>query len=303
MPRFHALAAPMLIATLLLLGSSKAAPPAVDEASAQAAITQMANAFVEAFQKGDAKLLGTFWAPDADYRGLDGRLIRGRDAIVADYVELFKENKGLSLRIEVHSLRFPTPDTAIEDGVTSVLGPEGSLPNRARYTNTLVQRDGKWLLMSVRESPYVPPSHAEHLQDLAWVIGEWVEEKKDPGPRGHIVLDWTPDLNFIVGQRAVIVGDALLHTGSERIGWDPSTKRIRSWNFESDGGFGEGRWSHDGDAWTIKSTSTLSSGSRLQSSTVIKRVDANTISWQTTNQVVDGKPLPDSPVVTMKRVS
>ena len=51
---------------------------------------------------------------------------------------------------------FPTPDTAIEDGVTSILGPDGSLPNRAHYTNLLVKKEGKWLLASVRESPYLP---------------------------------------------------------------------------------------------------------------------------------------------------
>jgi len=292
---------PLLLAILLACPLVGANQQSHSDARA-AALDDMARAFADAFHRGDAAGLGAFWAPDADYAGPDGRMLRGRDAIVADYTELFEANKGLSLRIEVHSRRFPTADTAIEDGVTSVIGPAGSLPTRTRYTTTFVSRDGKWLISSVREAPYIPPTNAEHLRAIDWTIGEWVQEGDDSGPRAHASFGWTPDGNFIVAQRGVINGDSLLHAGTERVGWDPIAKRVRSWSFESDGGFGEGAWTRNGDIWTIKSNAVLASGSRLRATTVITRVDSNTITWKVTNQDVDGIAIPDSQVVTMKRV-
>ena len=47
--------------------------------------------------------------------------------------------KGLKLRIEMASLKFPTPDTAVEDGTTTVLAPDGTASSRARYSNFFVK--------------------------------------------------------------------------------------------------------------------------------------------------------------------
>ncbi len=269
-------------------------------AADRAAITKTAEAFVDAFQKGDANACANFWTPDGDYIDVDGRVLTGRQAIADDFTSFFAENKGLTVRIEVASIRFPTPDTAIEDGVTSILAPDASLPNRAHYTNLLVKKDGHWLLSSVRESPYIPPDNYQKLQPLEWTIGEWIEDTTGPHV-GRIRFEWSPDRNFLLATRAVAVQDLLLDNGSQRIGWDPAAKILRSWNFESDGGFGEGSWTKDGDKWVIKTSSVLRSGSLLTSTTVVTRIDPDTISWQMKDQQLDGKAVPDSPVVKMKR--
>src|SRR5881628_3353035 len=75
-----------------------------------AEITKTAEAFVEAFHKGDAKAIAAFWTPDGDYVDEHGRLVKGRKAIEDSFAELFAENKGLKLRIDVASVRFPAPD-------------------------------------------------------------------------------------------------------------------------------------------------------------------------------------------------
>jgi uncharacterized protein (TIGR02246 family) len=297
------LPASMAIFSFLLAATFISSPsPAADDPNAadRAAITKTAEAFVAAFQKGDATACANFWTPDGDYIDVDGRLLTGREAIAGDFASFFAENKGLSLRIEVASLRFPTPDTAIEDGVTSVLAPDNSLPNRAHYTNLLVKKDGHWLLASVRESAYIPPDNYQKLQPLEWTIGEWIEDAAGPHV-GRVRFEWSPDRNFLLATRAVGVQDILLDNGSQRIGWDPAAKILRSWHFESDGGFGEGAWTKDGDKWLVKSSSVLRSGSLLTATTVITRLDPDTISWQMKDQQLDGKAVPDSPVVKMKR--
>jgi len=260
-----------------------------------------AAAFVEAFKAGDAKAVAAFWAEDGDYTDLSGRTISGRAAIADDFAHLFAENKGLTLRIEVGSVRFPTADTAVESGVTSVLSPDGGLPNRACYTNLLVKTGGKWLLSSVRESPYVPPNNYEHLRPLEWLIGEWAQDVKE-GHAARVMFEWTPDLNYMIASRAVVVGGVPLDNGSQRIGWDPASKLIRSWSFETDGSFGQGAWTQNGDTWVNTVSSVLRAGSLMTSTTVVTRTGPDTLTFQTKDQQMDGKPVPDSPVITMVRV-
>jgi len=275
---------------------------AADPDPRQAEITQTAQAFVDAFEKGDAKAIAALWTPDADFIDVEGRVLKGRAAIEKDFAQVFSENKGLKVRIDVGSVRFIGSDMAIEDGTSSVLAPDGTAPSRARYTNVLVKKDGKWLISSVREAPFVPPTHKNHLQNLGWILGEWV----DPATEGHVahaMFEVSPDGNFILGLRAVKVKDTFLDNGSQRIGWDPAAKQIRSWNFEPDGGFGEAVWTKGSDdTWTVKTTSTLQSGHKVTSTTIVTRVDPDTVTWQTKEQQVDGKPVADSPLVTMKRI-
>lgn len=303
MKKYHLIATICSFAVAFALLGGMALRTDDPNAGLRAEITKTAEGFVAAFQKGDANAVAACWTPDGDYMDLNGRLLKGREAIAADFAELFAENKGLTVRIEVLSVQFPTPDTAIEDGVTSVMAPTGGLPNRAHYTNTFVKRDGKWLLSSVRESPYVPPSNYEHLRPLEWAIGEWSEDVKE-GHAGRVVFEWAMEQNFIIATREVAVDDALLFNGTERIGWDPAAKLIRSWSFEADGGFGEGTWAKDGKSgWTVRTSAVLRTGSLITATNVVTRVDADTITWQAKDRRLDGNALTDTPVITMKRVN
>ena len=123
-----------------------------------------------------------------------------------------------------------------------------------------------------------------------------------PATVALVAFDWSPDRNYIMVVRAMGVGDTLLDNGTERIGWDPAAKIIRTWTFEPDGGFGEGAWSREGDTWKSRMSSVLSSGSLMTSTSVVSRIDPDTITWQSTERVLDGKPVPDSPVITMRRI-
>lgn len=302
MRKLHSKFMPAMFACLgLVIGCSIVR--AADADPRADAIAKTAAAFVDAFHAGDAKAVAAFWTADGDYVDIAGRVLKGRKAIEADFADLFKQNKGLKLRIDIAHLSFPTADTAIEDGTSAVLNSDGTPPNRARYTNFFVLKDGKWLLSSVREAPYTPPNNLDKLSGLDWLIGEWADQSTD-GQVAHVLFDWTPDQNFIVGFRSVAVKGTMLDNGTQRIGWDPAAKQVHSWNFECDGGFSEGIWSKDGDSkWIIKSTAVLQSGHKATSTTTITRVDADTVTYQTKEQLVDGKPIADSPVITMKRVA
>src|SRR4051812_25150358 len=67
----------------------------------EAALLKNAEAFVEAFHKGDAKAVAAFWTTDGDYVDQTGRHLKGREAIEKVFAGLFAENKGLKLRITI----------------------------------------------------------------------------------------------------------------------------------------------------------------------------------------------------------
>ena len=105
---------------------------------------------MEAFGKGDAAALVALWTEDADVTGATGVHLKGRAAIEKALKGIFAENKGSQLRIESESLRFLTPDVAIEDGTSYSIPPNGAPPSRVRYTIVHVKKDGKWYLNSMR---------------------------------------------------------------------------------------------------------------------------------------------------------
>jgi uncharacterized protein (TIGR02246 family) len=266
----------------------------------QAALMKNAQAFTEAFEKGDAKAVAAFWAEDGDYMDLDGRRLQGRPAIENAFNDFFNENKGSKLRIDVKSVRFVTPETAIEDGVTSVIPPDGTPPSQARYSNVHVKKDGQWVLLSVREAPYAPPGNYEHLRGLEWAIGEWVDEGEGP-EIDHVTFEWAPENNFLISTQDVRVRDTLVARSTEWIGWNPATSEVRSWSFVADGAIGEGVWSNQGDQWIINTNAILPNGKKLKATNVVTRNGPDAITWESKDRTLDGKPLPDVKEIKMKR--
>lgn len=265
------------------------------------AIAKRAEAFVDAFHKGDAKAVAGFWLPDGDFTDRDGHKIVGREAIEKAFAEFFAENKGLKLRIDSDSLRFLTPDTAIEDGTTSVLPPDGAPPTQARYTNVHVKKDGEWYLGSVRSSPVTPPGNSENLRGLEWLVGEWAEDGAK-GEVSRITVEWAANQNFLTNEFATTFKDTVIGGGTQWIGWDPAAKTIRSWTFHDHGGFGEGTWTRDGDKWTVKTTAVLPDGQKATATDIVTRIDADTLSFQSKDRVVGDKPAPDIKEIRLKRV-
>src|SRR5436305_1017747 len=131
-----------------------------------------AQAFIDAFNKGDAKAVAGFWTPEGDYIDQVGHKYKGRAALEKLYAKVFAERKGAKLTIHVASVRLVTPDVAIEEGMTEVTPADGGLPTTAGFTAVAVKKDGEWYFESVHDSVARPPSNTEHFADLEWLIGE-----------------------------------------------------------------------------------------------------------------------------------
>ena len=87
------------------------------------------------------------------------------------------------------------------------------------------------------------------------------------------------------------------------IAWDPAEKRIRSWTYDSRGGFGEESWSRSGDQWSIRKRFTLPDGGRASAVQVMTRVSDDAFRWKSVNRVIDGSLQPDADEMTIIRKS
>jgi uncharacterized protein (TIGR02246 family) len=285
--------------TLLVAGSAQTQPPKNAE---EDALLKVAEGFVAAFNKGDAKAVGAFFTEDADVVDPEGHTIKGRKTIEDAYTKIFSQAKGARLFIRIGSVRVAKPDLAFEDGQTEVIYPQGGPPSAARYSVVYVKQNGKWLIASVREAIAVPPTNAHKLEELAFLIGSWTEDV-DKGGSAKASYAWDAFQNFIVNTFDLTMKDISIAGGVQWIGWDASIKKARAWSFFFNGGFGEGVWNKDGDTkWKIDVTGVQRDGAKVSATNMFTKIDDNHFSFQLVNVRVDGKSIPDVPLVKMKRV-
>ena len=215
----------------------------------------------------------------------------GQAAINEQFTALFKEQPELKLEVTVASVQFVSPNVAIEQGITKLLSPK-SEPEEIEYSAVNVKRDGKWLLDRVTDkSKEVAPSHYEQLKSLEWMVGNWTDETED----AVVELDcnWTKNKNFLTRAFKISVEGQIDFSGMQVIGWDPSTKSIRSWTFDSNGTFAEATWEQRGGRWFINNRGVLPDGSLATMINVMKPVDEKTFTWQTIERTAEGELLPN----------
>jgi uncharacterized protein (TIGR02246 family) len=266
-----------------------------DRAVDRAAIRKATQGFLEAFESGDAKAVAARWTSGGEYVSGDDTHLRGRAALEKAYKEFFAANKGLKAEGEVESLRFLARDTAVEEGYFKVRKGKGGERTVGRFSALFVREDGKWLMALLREWS----GEGETLRDLEWLIGTWKAQRD--GTEVVTTYEWNEEKTFIKA-RFTIKQDGRTLTGTQRIGKDPSTGRLRSWTFENGGGFGEAAWDRDGKKWLVEAKGVLEDGSRLTATNILTRIDDNTFTWQSTERTVDEEGLPDLPPIKVTRV-
>jgi uncharacterized protein (TIGR02246 family) len=291
-----------LLALLVLVWIASKADEPRGETNDPEVLKARAGEFTKAFDRGDAKALADFWTADGDYVNVAGHTLKGRKEIQAAFEKQFAAAKGAKLHIKTTSLRVLKDGLAIEDGTTEVTYPGDAAPTAARYTAVHVKQGGQWYLASVRDAAYVPPSNHEQLSELDWLAGAWVAEA-GKGEVAKATYFWAENGNFLVSSFATTIKDVPLAGGTQWIGWDAAAKHIRSWSFNSNGGFSEATWSRDGNKWTVKVTATTRDGKKVTATVAIAKVDDDHHTWQSTGRSVEGKALPDSDVIKMKRAN
>jgi uncharacterized protein (TIGR02246 family) len=282
-------------------GSSNAADGPKDSAkNEEQAIRSAMQAYEAAFNRGDLDAVMKFWAADAEFISDNGKVTRGRDAIAAQTKRSFTEHKGLTIKLTNKSIRFVKPDVALQDGFVT-LSAQDKPADTGPYTVVWTKVDGKWLLASVRDLPEEAPaagSNYSALKQLKWLVGEWTGEAKDTVVA--LSFRWDKNQSFLVMEQTIKMSDHDLSL-TQIIGWDPSNQQIRSWVFDSRGGFGEAYWSRHGNEWELQAAGVLSDGRTTSSLISWKYVDDHTAEWQSTQRQVDSQPMPDVKLKYVKK--
>lgn len=261
----------------------------------EAAIRKETAEFIKAVEKGDAKAVAAAWTEDGEYIGEDGTTIRGRAGIEAAYAQAFAKKKRIKMDITIESIRFPSKDTAIEEGYAKSYRGDADHPSASRYSVLHVREGGRWLMAVLREWPDAGVS----LRDLDWLIGTW--EAKTDESEVRTKYEWDANKNSI-RCHITIKGKGHNVSAVQILLKDPRNGQFRSWMFDDDGGFGDGAWTRDGKRWVIAASGVQADGGEVTATNILTPVDKDTFTWQSTERTLDDEELPNIPPVKVTRV-
>jgi uncharacterized protein (TIGR02246 family) len=301
---------PLLTACSLALFSptSNAAPSATQpsgEATDQSAQENqppdnVARKYQEAYNKGDAKALAGLYSDDVYYVDQDGAEVKGRDAMEQLLADNFKQNPGAKLAITIEEVKQLAPDVKVTRGLATVTLTNGTTET-TRFTTTQVKKGENWEISQLTETEAPSPSASSRLEVLGWLVGTWQDKSEDQTVEQKV--NWAGDKNFLVRTYKVKGADQSETDGWEIIGWDPIRQQIRSWIFDSNGGFGEATWATDGDDWLVRASNILPDGSRSTAENVLTKVDDNKFTWESQNRTLNGDPRPSIDKIEVQRVA
>lgn len=298
---------PVWLAVLLFLLTARAIPLAQQPPSGsepalspdEQQIRKGVEAFVEHYNAHNVQSLVSLFAADARMVFRDGSEVNGSEEIKQSFEEAFLETPKTAISVVVDSIRFLTPDVAVEEGATTAFPDGETLTARGRYTVLHLKRDGRWQMQSVRVVEEESLSAYGELAPLEWLVGEWIDEGKDEDV--HATFKWDENKSFLLEEFQVVRHGEIVLKGSQRIGWDPQTKQIRSWTFDSEGGFGEAVWIPVGDDWLCKAKAVQSDGTSASATRRLTHAAQDRVIWTSTERVLGNEELSDLAVTMVRK--
>lgn len=256
---------------------------------------------VKAFNAGSAEELSGWFVPKAELVDEEGNVYQGQEELTTVFKKFFTQFPGAKLAMTIDATRSLGPDLAVTEGSRVVTAGKDQ-DERAHLRYVAVRSkgaDGKWLIASLREYADDPtPTPHERLQSLAWLVGDWMNEGSDG--KVSISFRWSEDKNYLLGDYQIEAKRGGMKS-TQRLGWDPSTGRIRSWLFDADGGFSEGIWTATDDGFLVRSQSVNPDGSLGAATLLVNRLAADRFSIKGTHRIVGEQPEPDFEVIVTKR--
>lgn len=288
----------VLLGVRLMTAQDQTAKGPDREADKQA-IDKISKAFIQAFNDRDAAAVAAIYTEGGEYIRNDGEPIRGRAEIQKGYADFFKTLKGKTkLETQLDGLRFPSADSAVVEVTLRLRNEEGEEIASSWRNSFLVREGGQWKIAMVQEWDRDEGLDVS-LNDLEWLIGTWHVAVKER--EVTTVYEWDENKAFIRGKYTVKQGDKVIESGTQMIGKDNSAGAIHSWVFSSDGGFGDGLWSREGKKWTVDVSGVTADGRELTATAIYIHLDANTYTWQSVDQAIDDKTIPDTQPIKVKK--
>jgi uncharacterized protein (TIGR02246 family) len=262
-------------------------------------IKASADAFVAAFNKGDANAVAAMWTDKGVLVDELGRRFEGRPQIEAAYVEFFKAHPGVQIKVTSGDVRKLMGDSLLEEGTTSLTPAPAGTNGESKYSAVHVQQNGQWLMSNVREWPPASPKDSKLLKDFDWLVGTWTAEER--GAKSEVVCRWLPNNSYLERRYKVTAVDGKTTEGVQLIGLNPHTGQVVSWGFGFDGGHTIGAWVPRPNGWGIDAAGITPDGVTTHAMNLFTKLDNNAFSWQSVDRTVAGQSRPNTDEIIFKR--
>jgi uncharacterized protein (TIGR02246 family) len=290
-----------LSGTTFASGQETATPaPAGGTKSDEQAVRQVTQNLVKAFNAASADKVAALFLSTAELTDDAGNVLKGSAAIKDVFSRFFEKFPGATSTMTANSVWMIGPALAIEEGQRIVSTKDDQVAAGSRYTLVMTKQQGEWKIASAREvenddllSPH------DRLGPLAWLVGDWIDEDSDAVV--EISCKWSEDKNFLlVDFNAKVEGKPAMKS-CQRIGWDPLTEKVKSWVFDSDGGYGEGLWSQVEDRWVNKSTAVLPDGQTGSATIILELRDKDSYIMKGFDRIRGKTAEPDFEMIIVRR--
>jgi uncharacterized protein (TIGR02246 family) len=266
------------------------APAASPELVAK--IAQEMAATVKAFNGADAEALAGHFMEGGELIDENGNAYVGKAEITGLFKAFFTKFPKAMMELEVTDVRSLGDSLAIEEGVRRITAEDGAAAAQLRYIAVRDKVGDHWPIASYREFADDPlPSPQEMLLSLSWLVGDWVDES--PEGRTAISYRWSEDGNFMIGDYTLSVGGLPESQSTQRIGWDAVEGTLRSWTFDSDGGFSEGEWTPTEAGWVVKSEAAMPDGTTGSATVTLAPTDEDHFTVRSSDRIVAGADEPE----------
>ncbi len=288
------------VSGLATSGQDVATETATEHEKAAAEVSAAIQSYIAAFNAKDVAELVSHWSPQGVYISrTTGERVIGHEALTVEFTAIFAGENVPKLAGATESIELISPNVALERGVATVTRGEDDVV-QSNYSVVYVRSGTAWLIDRVTDEEIVVQySNFQHLKDLEWLVGEWVDE--GDGISIEVDCRWTKGQNYISRTYTVSNDEEVESTGLQIIGWDPRAKQIRSWLFDSDGGFIQGTWTQRDDRWVVQALATLPDGGTGSFTSIFRPADEGTYTWKKINRVVDGQLLPNVDEIIVRR--
>jgi uncharacterized protein (TIGR02246 family) len=291
-------------AVLLAAAATPCRAQATAEATAlsplESAIVRESEATVKAFNAADAAALGAMFLENGELVDENGTAHAGKAAITELFKGFFTNYPKSVLEMQVMSVRPIGDAIAVEEGERRITAADGASAAQVRYVTVRSKQGDRWPIASYREFSDNPlPTPQEMLQGVSWLEGDWVDES--PEGRTTISFRRSEDGNFLLGDYDVALAGGPTSKSTQRIGWDPVAGQLRSWTFDSDGGFTQGEWTAIDNGWVVKSEATMPDGTTGSATMTITVKDADHFVVRSSDRIVGGAEEPDFEVTIARK--
>mgnify|MGYP002784758767 CR=1 FL=1 len=273
--------------------------PAAGEAAAKDAVMANVRAFTEAYNRRDVQAILALFADDCVLTELDGTTSKGLKALETELTDTFQGEPNAKISVSVDLLQMVAPDVIVEEGKTNYFPDGKTLTAEADYQATHVKRGGRWVMTRVRTFNRVVLSPYDSLRELEWLIGDWVDEGSES--LVEYSYRWDGEKTYLIGDFSVRVKGKKVITGTQRIGRDPLTKQIKSWVFDSEGGYAESLWSSTRDGWLMKLKGVRADGKVVSVTNQLVQDGKDRFRFDAADRVAGDDRMPNVSIVAVRR--